>query len=282
MPAVCVRRTIWSLGSCLLVGAVVAGQEIDFPRPSPKASVMQVVGATEVTVTYARPAVRGRQIWGGLVPFDKVWRTGANENTLIRFGTPVMVEGQPLDAGEYSVFTIPGADRWTVIFNRNTALWGEANYKEAEDALRVSVAPRDGPAVERLTFAFPEVSDTSAILELQWEKLRLALRLEVDTPNLLRQQVQAGLTRLWLPPYRAALYFLESGLNLEDALRWAEMSVRVQENYQNQAVRARLLERLGRRAEARAALERAVELGRALPQRPFNLAEMEKLVDTWK
>ena len=161
----------------LLPFAVFAQSAIRMPEASPAASVGQTIGVTDVNVTYHRPSVNKRKIWGGLVPFGTVWRTGANENTTISFSTPVKVEGQALPAGTYALYAIPGATQWTMIFSKFTGDWGAYNYDPSEDALRVAVTPQSvAESQERLSYTFDDVTNNSAIASLRWEKLRVPSR----------------------------------------------------------------------------------------------------------
>src|SRR5438876_1248992 len=141
------------------------------PRASQKQVVTQTVGFTDVTITYSRPGVKGRQIWGGLVPYDKVWRTGANEATTISFSDDVMINSQPLPKGTYSLHTIPGRDSWTIIFNKTANQWGSFNYDAAQDALRVTVKPEKADFREWMSFDVPQLSTDSATVALRWENL---------------------------------------------------------------------------------------------------------------
>ena len=144
-----------------------ANEEI---RASPNAVVGQTIGMTDVLITYGRPSVRDRDIFGDLVPYDAVWRTGANEATTITFSDDVMIEGQPLAAGTYSLFTIPGEDEWTLIFNSVANQWGAYDYDEASDVLRVTVEPEESDYSELMTFSFDEVGETSGELVLHWDE----------------------------------------------------------------------------------------------------------------
>jgi hypothetical protein len=166
----------------LLVPAF-AQQEKKEPRPSPNAAVSQTIGFTDVAVTYCRPGVKGRVIWGDLVPYDKVWRTGANEATTITFSDDVMIEGQKLAKGKYGVFTIPTKTTWTVIFNKTAQQWGAYQYKPEDDVLRVTVTPKEGAFQERMLFTFDNLSDKSAQLVLSWEKLQVPVKIEVTLPQ---------------------------------------------------------------------------------------------------
>jgi hypothetical protein len=150
------------------------------PRISPKAEVMQIVGLTNVNISYSRPGVKGRNIWGGLVPYSKVWRAGADEATRFTFSSDVMIEGKRLPAGSYSFFTIPGQKEWTLIFNKIADQWGAYEYNEAEDALRIKVKPvKLNNSQEWLIYEFTDMKTNSATINLKWENLRVPFRLEV-------------------------------------------------------------------------------------------------------
>ena len=148
-------------------------------RISPKASVSQTVGFTDITISYSRPGVKGRKIWGGLVPYDKVWRAGANEATKITFSTDVVIEGKKLPAGAYGFFAIPGKDTWTLIFNKVADQWGAFEYNEAEDALRINVKPEKNNFTEWLRYEITKTSDTTATISLEWENLKVPFKVEV-------------------------------------------------------------------------------------------------------
>ncbi len=148
-------------------------------RISPMASVMQVVGFTKVTIVYSRPGVKGRKIWDGLVPYNKVWRAGANEATTIEFSTDVTIEGNKLPAGKYGFFAIPSAKEWTLIFNKVADQWGAFEYNEAEDILRIKVKPEKGNFHEWLTYTITKTGDDSATIALEWENLKVPFKIKV-------------------------------------------------------------------------------------------------------
>ncbi len=151
----------------------------DSPRVSPNASVSQTIGTTVVTVTYGRPGVRDRQIFGGLVPYNEVWRTGANESTAITFSDNVMVEGESVPAGTYSLYTIPGEEEWALILNNNLS-WG-TEYDSSMDQVRVMAEPEDASAVEQLMIYFEDISEESGNMVIHWDEIRVPIRIEPAT-----------------------------------------------------------------------------------------------------
>jgi hypothetical protein len=147
-------------------------------RVSPKAGVFQTIGITDVNVSYSRPGVKNRKIWGELVPYNKVWRAGADEATKITFSTDVMIEGKKLPAGDYGFFAIPGENEWTLIFNKVADQWGAFTYNESEDALRIKVKPVANSNHDWLLYSFTEMTPTTAQLNLIWEKLKVSFKID--------------------------------------------------------------------------------------------------------
>lgn len=172
--------SLFSLIIFLFVGCEQQQEEQPQIRISPKAEVMQTVGLTEVKIDYGRPGVKERVIWGELVPYDKVWRAGANEATKFTFSSNVMIEGKHLKAGSYSFFVIPGQDEWILIFNKVADQWGAFEYNEAEDALRIKVVPIQNDFLEWLTYTITRTSDTTAEIKLEWEHIKIPFSLDVD------------------------------------------------------------------------------------------------------
>ena len=215
------------------------------PKQSPRATVSQTVGLTEIAITYDRPAVNGRQIWGTLVPFDTVWRAGANENTVISFSSAVRVGGQPLPAGRYGLHMIPTRGDWTVILSRQANAWGSFSYDPKEDALRFPATPVPGDMHERLAYTFDDPTDASVVATLRWEKLAVPITIAVDSKTVvvdsLREQLR-GLGRFfWQPWSQAAAWCAANGVNLEEATGWADRSIALNENFTNLRVKAALL-----------------------------------------
>jgi tetratricopeptide (TPR) repeat protein len=234
------------------------------PKQSPRASVSQTVGLTTVSITYDRPAVSGRQVWGKLVPFDTVWRAGANENTVIAFSSPVRVGGQTLEAGRYGLHMIPSQGDWTIILSRQANAWGSFSYDPKEDALRFTATPAPADMHERLAYTFDDPTESSVVATLRWEKLAVPFTIEVDSKTVvtdsLREQLR-GLGRFfWQPWSQAAAWSAANGVNLEEATAWADRSIAINENFTNLRVKAALLGQRGDEAGAAAAAQRSLAI----------------------
>lgn len=235
------------------------------PQPSPLASVSQTIGVAKVDVSYHRPAVKGRKVWGGLVPLGEVWRAGANENTAISFSTPVRIGGTTLPAGTYGLHMIPTGGPWTIILSTNASSWGSYFYKQSEDALRFSVTPVQEQFHEWLQYEFNAITDTSAILSLLWENLRVPITLSFDTPGLVLAYARdthlrgvAGFT--WQGFNQAAQYSLQHGGDLTEALGWIDRSLQYGTNFINLQTKAAILEKRGDAAGAKALRSRAMQV----------------------
>ena len=253
------------LGMLLSIEAVPAGAQsmvMSLPRPSQRAVVSQRVGLTDVTMTYHRPLVGGRKIWDGVVPYGQVWRAGANENTTIEFTDPVAVEGHALARGIYGLHMIPGAESWTVIFAKNATSWGSFTYDKAEDALRVDVKPQAGDSREALTYDFDDLKADSVLVMLRWEKAAVPFRVAVSQETTLgdiRAQFRNLPQYTWESWNDAAQYCLNAKINFDEALKWTDKSIQLEERFDNLMTRAGVLEALNRGGEATAARNRAIE-----------------------
>ena len=219
------------------------------PVASPRAQVSQRVGLTDIDVTYHLPAVKGRKVWGGLVPYGKVWRAGADENTVISFSTPVTVGGTTLPAGHYGLHMLPTDADWTVIFSSQYQAWGSFSYEAKEDLARVKVMPQAAEPTERLAYTFDDPSENGVTLTLRWEKLRVPIPLVVDTKQVvvlsLRDQLR-GLPRFFPEGWnQAAGWCVRNDVNLDEAAAWAERSLAMRETYGGLRIKAALLEKKG-------------------------------------
>lgn len=259
---------------------------LQLPRTSQKSVVTQTIGTTEMSVTYHRPGVKGRAVWGALVPWNEPWRTGANEATRFVTSTDVTVEGQPLPAGSYAVVTIPTPDRWTVIFSKQTDMWGAFGYKPEDDQLRVQVTPQPAEHQEWMSFTFDEAAPSSTTLSLRWEKVRVPVKIEVDVNGRVMADARAAIAAAkpddWRTPYRAANWANDAGVSPEEASQWAANALKAKENFQTLSLVARLTAKAGDTKTAIAQMTKAVALGKA--DKDVNaemVAGQEKLLGEW-
>ncbi len=259
---------------------------LQLPRASQKAVVTQTIGTTELSVTFHRPGVKGRAVWGALVPWNEPWRTGANEATRFSASTDVTVEGQPLPAGSYAMVTIPTADSWTVIFSRQTDMWGAFGYKPDQDQLRVTVKPVPAEHQEWMSFAFDEAAPGSTTLSLRWEKLRVPIRIDVDVNGRVLADARAAIAAAkpddWRTPYRAANWANDTGTAPEEAAQWAKAALASKENFQTLSLVARMTYKSGDTKTALEQMTKAVALGKA--DKDVNaemVAGQEKLLGEW-
>ena len=236
----------------------INSQSLNYPQPSPSSSVMQVVGITEVSVEYSSPGVKGRTIWGDLVPYDKVWRTGANMATEISFSTDVKINGKDLAAGDYSLWTIPGKNEWDVMFNSKTNISGGA-YDKANDVLTVKVKPVSGEFSERMTFLIENNTNDAADIVLHWEKLRVVLKMEVSTQQLVVKEAAKEVEETWSTSFNAANYHLGENIDLAKGLEFAAISTSIKEAYWNLRVKAQLEAKLSKKDAAIKTMTRAIE-----------------------
>ena len=291
------KRSSVSLFAILFVlcaGTSVLAQ-IQTPRPSQKASVMQRVGVTDITITYSRPAVKGRKIWGDplpgqtatgeatlddqnkrpagapIVPYGHVWRTGANEATQFVVTDDVLINGQKLAAGSYSLHTIPTKDEWTIVFNGTANQWGSFDYDPAKDTLRVKVKPewlKDNQ--EWLEYTFDPVTEDSAQVNIRWEKINVPFTVKVldvaaTTLSHLKTTVGNAKPDDWRTPMQAGNYLInnQNPADDEQGMAWLDQSIKVKETFQNLAAKANALYKAGKKEEAIALGEQAVQKGKA-------------------
>ncbi len=265
-------------GSLLCLLAVISGATsrvssaqsfvLDLPLQSQRAEVSQTIGITDITINYHRPLANDRKVWGGLVPYGKVWRAGANANTTITFSDPVLVEGKPLDKGTYGLHVIPNADEWTFIFSKNSTSWGSFSYDQAEDALRVTVKPKASDMHNALTYDFDQLQPDSAVIELQWEKIAAAFKVSVDVHDVVQASLKKQLRNLsgytWMGWDDAANYLLAEKISLDNALAYANRSIENGDRYENELTKSKVLAALNRKDEAAAAQKRALDLASPL------------------
>jgi Protein of unknown function (DUF2911) len=292
------RYTFAALAGSLLATVAIAQQTppaqptpppqpaMRLPQVSQGASVKQTIGLNDVTITYSRPGVKGREIWGGLVPYASVWRTGANAATTVQFTEDVLVEGQPLPTGTYSLHTIPGEKEWTLIFNKQADQWGSYSYDAAKDALRVKVTPMPGSPQEWMQFRFEDPSINSARVVLAWENLQVPFTIKNATDTntkvfaMLRESIAKAKPDEWQPYYRGGNYLVQNKVYMDDAAKWLDKAIAISPTPQTHYAKARYFDAAGKKAEAIAELDKA--LAAAKPDSNATLLEeIRNVKKTW-
>jgi hypothetical protein len=253
----------------LLIAALCSAQstQLNLPRPSQRAEIMQRIGITDITIDYHRPLVNGRKVWGGLVPYGQVWRAGANENTIITFPSDVTIEGKPLAAGTYGLHMIPNENEWTVIFSNMHTAWGSFSYKEGEDALRVTVKPQSTEMHNALTYDFDQLQPDSAVVVMSWEKVAVPFKVGVDVNKVVEASLQKQLRGLsqytWDAWDDAATYLVDNKVDLNQALADANKSIQNEDRYENEMTKSKILAAQGKTEEAKQAKDKAIAMASA-------------------
>ena len=233
---------------------VLAQTELKKPEVSQAAAVNQRIGLTDINITYHSPLAKGRVIWGELVPYNEVWRAGANENTTISFSTDVKIEGKLLPSGSYGLHLIPTQKEWTVIFSNKNYAWGSFFYAEKDDAVRVTVNPKVGTNQDWLSYNFSNPQAQSTTVELHWEKLIVPFNIEVDVPETVFESMRKELANIngffWQGHNQAAAYCIKNNIHLDVARTWIDKSIGIQKNFTNLTTKSKLLDKQGNNAAA--------------------------------
>ena len=263
------RTALTLLALSAFSAPALAQATLNLPRPSQNATVSQAIGTTMLSLKYSRPGVKGRPIWGALVPWDQPWRTGANEATQFTCSDDISVEGQPLPAGTYALVTIPSAKQWIVAFSKQSDMWGSTGYDPKQDQLRVTVKPQAAEPVEWMQFTLDPTSPSEAEMVLRWEKLRVPVRVSVEDDD-------------WQTRYRAANWCTDNSQAAPEAAEWAAKALALKENFQTLSLAAKLSAKSGDTPRAIDQMTKAVALGKADKDLvPAQIAPMEKLLADW-
>ncbi len=222
-----------------------ASAQLQMPQPSPSAMVKQTVGLTDITIDYSSPAMRDREIFGKLVPYGEMWRTGANKATAITFSEEVTIEGKKIEAGTYAVFTIPNENEWTIILNKNTEQWGAGEYDEKQDAIRLTVKPSKAPMTfQRMTFMIEAFENHTAEVSLFWADTKISFMVDANPVAKIVSTITSTLKQadnLWYTYAQSAEYYLDNNQSKEQALEWIDKSISMKDNFYNNWVKARIL-----------------------------------------
>ncbi len=253
-------KKLFTILSAALISVAIYAQ--DLPQPSPKAMVMQRVGLTDVTIEYSRPGVKGREIFGDLLAYQKLWRTGANAATKFTISTDVMIEGNELKAGSYSIFTIPGKEEWKVMFNKN-ATASASQYKAEENALEISVKPMTSEATERMMFSFRDVTDKETAVQLNWATTAIRFNVSADPSKIAEENIKAEIAKVegaYSLYNSSARYYFDNNKDLKQALAWSKKSVDINAQFWNVYTMSLIQHKMGDLKGALATAERSKKL----------------------
>jgi hypothetical protein len=248
------KKTLLTLAFAFAMYSQEATAQIQTPQPSPAATVQQVVGITNFTVTYSRPGLKGRAAFGNVVPFDQVWRTGANASTFISFDDKVKIEGNEIPAGKYALFSIPGKDEWTIIINKSTT--GSSELDATQDLIRFKVKPQTlNMAVETFTIGFSEFTTNSANLDLCWDKTLVRMKVTTEPDTKIMEQIKKAMANPLASAaqnyFQSASYYNDNNKDLNQALEWINKAVEIRKDaFWMTKVKAEILAKLGKHKEA--------------------------------
>ena len=257
------RRIIFC---ALAIGAMLSvnAQSIKTPFPSPPQTIKQDFGVSSIELSYSRPGVKGRKIFGDLVPFGKVWRTGANNATTLTFADDVTIGTTKIAAGKYGLLTIPDKDNWTIIITKSTDVTSPADYKQENDLVRVNVKPMSlKDKVETFTMQFANVKSGACDLQMMWENTSVSLPITTDVETVVMKQINDVMTKDNRPYFQAGLYYLETGKDLNQAVAWFDKAFEQNPKaYWVLHQKANALARLGKKEEAKTTAQKSMELAK--------------------
>ncbi|MCH5599366.1 DUF2911 domain-containing protein [Niabella ginsengisoli] len=251
-----------ALSIALLCAVYISNAQVKLPAPSPAQTVKQEFGLSNIELSYSRPAMKGRKIFGDLVPFDKVWRTGANGATTLTFGDEVIIGDKKIPAGKYGLLSIPGADSWTLIITKQTDVTSPAAYKPEEDVVRVNVKPMELPFnLENFSISFENITAETCELTIIWDNTLVSLPIKTDIDAKVMASIEASMKSDKPAYFQAASYYLESGKDLNKAVEWFAKAAEAQPDaFWIKYQQARALAKAGKKSEAKQAALQSKEL----------------------
>ncbi len=236
-----------------MLSKTLSAQELELPQPSPAAEVSQKFGLAKATITYSRPNMKGRKIFGSLVPFGEMWRTGANKAVELKLEGSTLINNQKIEPGAYSLFTIPGATEWTIVINKNTELWGTGDYKKEEDVVRFAVKPTTIAITESFTIDFANIKNNRATVQIYWETTMVSFDIVNEFVDEGKKNIEEAIASAenTMGLYNdAAEFYLDNNLDAKLALEWAKKSTAQKERYWNLHTLARAYAANGMHKEA--------------------------------
>jgi tetratricopeptide (TPR) repeat protein len=247
----------------ICVAAAIVSAQVKVPAPSPTQTIKQDFGLSAIELIYSRPAMKGRKIFGDLVPWNKVWRTGANNATRLKFTDDVMIGGKALKAGEYALYTVPGDKEWEIIINKGSANWG-TNYKQEDDLFRIKAMPMKlTETVENFTMQFANVKPTSTDLHIMWDKTAVAIPITTDIDKKIMAQIDNAMNKDSRPYFQSAMYYMENGKDMNQSLQWFDKAIEQNpKGYWIYHQKANALAKMGKKAEAKAIAQKSMDMAR--------------------
>lgn len=239
-------------------------QQLATPQPSPTANIKQNFALSSIEISYSRPGVKGRKIFGDLVPYGKVWRTGANNATTVTFGEEVMIGGKKVAAGKYGLLSIPGATEWTFIISKQLDVTSPAAYKEDQDVVRVKAQPQTLPfSIETMMISVDDIKGNSCNIAVIWDNVYVNFPVTVDVDSKVMKQINDVMQNDSRPYFNAAMYYIDNGKDLNKAVEWLDKAfVQTPDGFWIQYQKARALKMLGKKADAIAASNKSIELAK--------------------
>ncbi|REJ84480.1 MAG: DUF2911 domain-containing protein [Bacteroidetes bacterium] len=260
--------------------SINSNAQLQLPASSPKAVVTQTAGLTDITIDYSSPGVKGRVVYGDLVPYDQVWRTGANAATKITFSKDVSINGTKVSKGSYSLFTIPGKVEWTIILNKDANVSVSA-YKQDDDLMRFNVKPEVIPHRERFAFIISDFDDNKARIDMEWEKLRVSFNVNLFTDEQAADNIKNTLGGTWRMYNAAARYQMDTKKDYESALKHVNQSIALSDEWFNNWVKAQVLSAMKKNKEAYEHATKAKTLGDKAGEGFFFKDQVEKALKEW-
>lgn len=279
-------KNVLFITALMLMVTLATQAQIKMPQASPSSSVSQQVGLTKIDLNYSRPSKRERKIFGELVPYGTIWRTGANNPTTLQFDTPFEVEGKNLPAGKYAIYSIPGKREWTIIFSNKTDNWGAMGYDEKDDAARFTVpVTKTKRTVETMKVSFLDITDSGTTVEIAWDNTAARFRVETEVDPIVMQQIKEMLidqdSDNDMLYFQAANYYFSNNKDLKTAMEWIKKSVEGDPRYYTVHLKAKIEAALGKKADAIATAQKSMEMAREA-NNPDYVALNERLIAALK
>jgi tetratricopeptide (TPR) repeat protein len=276
------KRIAYTLSLCLMATMSAYAQDLKLPALSPNAKISQEVSTSTIEISYGRPSMRGRKIFGGdVVPYGAIWRTGANSATKIKIGEEIEIAGNVLKAGEYALYTIPNADTWEVIINKGIGNWGASGYTTDDDIARFKVKPTTmADEVTTFTINVADITSTSCNIELMWEKTKVVIPVKFNNKERLAASIDKALNNPTLPYYQVASYYYENGENTDKAYEYVTKATEANPKaFYMWHLKAKVAQKLGKKADAKAAAEKSIETAKGTAYEADYIRNNQKIID---